>query len=95
MGEIMGSNYDAWLSNLRLAVAVQSHLAHDHPTLMRPITLRLYGYNQSLSTGSLLVEVGAAGNSLDEAIYAARLFARGFAETLGCTEPGNPTSPSA
>ena len=92
---IMGSNYDSWLSNLRLAVAVQSHLAHDHPTLMRPITLRWYGYNQSLSTGSLLVEVGAAGNSLDEAIYAARLFARGFAETLGCTEPGNPTSPSA
>ena len=92
---IMGSNYDAWLSNLRLAVAVQSHLAHDHPTLMRPITLRWYGYNQSLSTGSLLVEVGAAGNSLDEAIYAARLFARGFAETLGCTEPGNPSSPSA
>ena len=92
---IMGSNYDAWLSNLRLAVAVQSHLTHDHPTLMRPITLRWYGYNQSLSTGSLLVEVGAAGNSLDEAIYAARLFARGFAETLGCTEPGNPTSPSA
>lgn len=92
---IMGSNYDAWLSNLRLAVAVQSHLAHDHPTLMRPITLRWYGYNQSLSTGSLLVEVGAAGNSLDEAIYAARLFARGFAETLGCTEPENPTSPSA
>ena len=92
---IMGSNYDAWLSNLRLAVAVQSHLAHDHPTLMRPITLRWYGYNQSLSTGSLLVEVGAAGNSLDEAIYAARLFAQGFAETLGCTEPGNPSSPSA
>lgn len=92
---IMGSNYDAWLSNLRLAVAVQSHLTHDHPTLMRPITLRWYGYNQSLSTGSLLVEVGAAGNSLDEAIYAARLFAQGFAETLGCTEPGNPSSPSA
>ena len=92
---IMGSNYDAWLSNLRLAVAVQSHLTHDHPTLMRPIALRWHGYNQSLSTGSLLVEVGAAGNSLDEAIYAARLFARGFAETLGCTEPGNPSSPSA
>lgn len=92
---IMGSNYDAWLSNLRLAVAVQSHLTHDHPTLMRPIALRWHGYNQSLSTGSLLVEVGAAGNSLDEAIYAARLFARGFAETLGCTEPGNPSFPSA
>lgn len=85
---IMGSNYDAWLSNLRLAAAVQSHLLEKHPTLMRPITLRWYGYNQSLSPGSLLVEIGAAGNSLDEAIYSARLFAQGFAETLGCTKSG-------
>ena len=45
--------------------------------------LRYYGYNQSLSTGSMLVEIGAAGNSLDEAVYAARLFAAGFAETVG------------
>ena len=50
---------------------------------MRPIILRYYGYNQSLSTGSMLVEIGAAGNSLDEAVYAARLFAAGFAETVG------------
>ncbi len=85
---IMGSNYDAWLSNLRLAAAVQSHLAAQHPTLMRPITLRAYGYNQSLSPGSLLVEIGAAGNSLDEALYSARLFAQGFAETLGCIKSG-------
>ena len=80
---VMGSSYDAWLDNLRLAAAVQGHLLEQHPTLMRPIILRYYGYNQSLSTGSMLVEIGAAGNSLDEAVYAARLFAAGFAETVG------------
>ena len=83
------------MENLRLAGALQNQIAGQEPTLMRPILLRKSRYNQHASTGSLLVEVGAAGNSLDEAIYAARLFARGFAETLGCTEPGNPTSPSA
>ena len=80
---VMGSNYGAWMDNLRLAAAVQANLLKDHPTLMRPIILRPYGYNQGLCNGSLLVEVGAAGNSLDEAIYSARLFAVGFAETLG------------
>lgn len=80
---VMGSNYGAWMDNLRLAAAVQANLLKNHPTLMRPIILRPYGYNQGLCNGSLLVEVGAAGNSLDEAIYSARLFAVGFAETLG------------
>lgn len=80
---VMGSNYGAWMDNLRLAAAVQANLLKEHPTLMRPIILRSYGYNQGLCNGSLLVEVGAAGNSLDEAIYSARLFAVGFAETLG------------
>lgn len=79
---VLGSNYDTWMNNLRLASAVQAHLLDQRPTLMRPIIVRSCGYNQSLCSGFLLVEVGAAGNSLDEAIYAARLFAVGFAETI-------------
>ena len=90
-----GLPHPNWMENLRLAAALQNQIAGQEPTLMRPILLRKSRYNQHASTGSLLVEVGAAGNSLDEAIYAARLFARGFAETLGCTEPGNPSPPSA
>ena len=39
-------------------------------------------YNEHATTGSLLVEVGAAGNSLDEALYAARLFAENMVEVL-------------
>ena len=78
----MGSDHDRWQDNLRLAVAVEERLMQSYPTLMRPITLRNYSYNQSVCPGSMLVEVGAAGNSLDEAIYAARLFAAGLAETI-------------
>lgn len=67
-----GVAHDGWQDNLRLAIAVQEKLESQSPTLMRPITLLNYRYNQFAAPGSLLVEVGAAGNSLDEALRAAR-----------------------
>ena len=77
-----GTEHPLWRENLKLACAVQSTLLRGYPTLMRPITIRNSRYNQHVTTGSLLVEVGTAGNSLEEALNAARLFARGFAETV-------------
>ena len=79
---VMGSNNDHWLENVKLAVAIQQRLTELSPTLMRPMTLRNSNYNQHLTTGSMLVEVGTAGNSLDEALRAARLFAAGFAQVV-------------
>ena len=65
-----------------MAVLLQQHLTERYPTLMRPMYLRNSRYNEHATTGSLLVEVGAAGNSLDEALYAARLFAEGAVEVF-------------
>ena len=77
-----GAEHPHWRDNLRLACAVQSTLLGEHPTLMRPITVRNSRYNQQVTSGTLLIEVGAAGNSLSEALRAARLFAAGYAKTL-------------
>lgn len=77
-----GLSHENWHENLKLACAVQETLYRDYPTLMRPITVRNSRYNQQMTTGSLLIEVGTAGNSLEEAVNAARLFAAGFAETI-------------
>lgn len=79
---VMGMASDRWAENMSLAIAVQETLVSQGATLMRPIAARGYRYNQHLPIDSLLVEVGAAGNSLDEAIFSARIFAKGFAETL-------------
>ena len=79
---VMGSNNDHWLENVKLAVAVQQKLTDTSPTLMRPMTLRNSNYNQHLTTGSMLVEIGTAGNSLSEALRAAQLFAMGFAQVV-------------
>ena len=77
-----GRSHERWRENLKLACAVQETLYRDYPTLMRPITVRNSRYNQHKTTGSLLVEVGTAGNSLEEAVNGARLFAAGFAKTV-------------
>lgn len=82
MSFVIGTNYDHWQENLSLAVAVSEAVQADYPTAMRPIILRSSRYNQHLSPGALLLEVGAAGNSLDEAIHSGRIFAAALAEVI-------------
>lgn len=77
-----GLEHPNWLENLRLAAAVQQDVLEHYPTLMRPVLLRNSRYNQHAAAGSLLLEVGAAGNSPEEAVLAGRLFAERFAAVL-------------
>ena len=69
-----GLYHPYWKDNLRLAVYMQNAVNEVYPTLMRPITLVNERYNQHLTTGSLIVEVGSSGNTLQEAINAVQLF---------------------
>ena len=77
-----GLEHPDWRENLKLAAAIQQRLSDRFPTLMRPITVRNSRYNQHTTPGSLLVEMGAAGNSLDEALLSARLLGQAIAETV-------------
>jgi stage II sporulation protein P len=77
-----GQTHDNWRSNLSLAVGLQRAVQDEYGTLIRPIVLRSSRFNQHLSTGALLVEVGSHGNTLQEAITAARLFAQAAADAL-------------
>ena len=77
-----GLTHPDWIENLRLAVAIQQEALAEYPTLMRPLLLRNSRYNQHATTGSLLVEVGAAGNAPEEAALAGRLLAQRMTEVL-------------
>ena len=77
-----GLTHPNWMENLKLAVAIQQNALLNYSSLMRPILLRNSRYNQHATTGSLLVEVGAAGNSPEEAALAGRLFAERMVEVL-------------
>lgn len=65
-----------------LDVRFQQELVSDYVSLARPIVLRNSSYNQQLSPGYLLVEVGGHGNTLTEAVDGARLFAQSVSQVL-------------
>ncbi len=71
-----GADHPGWRDNLALAAKLQKNLDTLYPTLARPLALRKSAYNQALRPGSLLVEVGTHGNTLQEALAGARDFAR-------------------
>lgn len=77
---VMGSDenleHPLWTENLKLALALQDAVNGRYGTLMRPTNVCAYRYNQQLTTGSLLLEVGTSGNTLSEALCAVRLFAQ-------------------
>ncbi len=71
-----------WRENLKLALRLQQAVQTSYPSLMRPIHLTSYRYNQQLSPGALILEVGTSGNSLAEALRSVELFADCIAATL-------------
>lgn len=75
MGSQSGSvkNHPHWKENLKLAVKLQQTVEVMYPTLARSIHFVSKNYNQNLSTGALLIEIGTDGNTLDEAKYSTEL----------------------
>ena len=71
-----------WRLNLRLAAAWEAAMEEAYPGLTRPVLCGYRFYNQDLTTGSLLIEVGGHANTLDEAIRAGRYAAEGLAKIL-------------
>ena len=65
-----------WQDNLALALKLQIQLERMAPGVARPVNLRAQRFNQDLSPGALLVEVGAAGNTHEEAQKAAQILAK-------------------
>ncbi len=70
-----GLSHDKWMENLKLAIMIQNRANEMYPGLFRDLNLSSSRYNQHVSSGSFIIEVGATGNNLEEAKYAMKLFA--------------------
>ena len=81
-----GLSHPAWQENLALGLKLQAVLEQQTPGITRPLTLRGQRFNQDLSTGAVLVEVGTAGNSHAEALLAAEKLAEAVAALAHGTE---------
>ena len=80
---VVGTNYGGlahpqWQENLSLALKLQTLLEDSCPGICRNISLRTQRFNQDLSPGAMLVEVGASGNTRQEALRAAEVLAKGI-----------------
>jgi stage II sporulation protein P len=78
---VMGTNasglkHPDWKENLSLGLKLQAQLERQAPGITRPISLRSQRFNQDLTPGSLLIEMGAAGNTHAEALRAAEQLAK-------------------
>lgn len=80
--DIAGLEHPDWRSNLSMALKLQAHCERVAPGCFRQMSLRAERYNEHLSPNSILLEVGAAGNTLREAIVSAEFFADRLTEVL-------------
>ena len=81
-----GLNHPNWQENLALGLKLQTVLEQQTPGITRPISLRSSRFNQDMTSGSLLIEVGAAGNSHAEALRAAEKLAEAILTLKNGTE---------
>ena len=72
-----------WEQNLTLSAHWQQALDKVSPDLMRPLNTVASRYNQHLSPGWVLVEMGAEGNTIEEAVYSAQILGETLAKLLG------------
>ena len=77
-----GLTHDHWQDNLAFQAQLHDRLNSTYPGIMRPMSIRASRFNQHIRKGSMLVEVGACGNTLEEALAAAQIFANTLADAL-------------
>jgi stage II sporulation protein P len=77
-----GSGHTEWDDNLNLAIRLQSRIYEKQPGLMRAINLRSASFNQQYTKGSLLIEMGAVGSSMEEAVNSAKILGDYLADEI-------------
>lgn len=68
-----------YIKNFHFACKLQSALEGDWQGITRPVLFDYRFYNQDLTTGSLLIEVGSHGNSIDQVQYTGELIGKTLA----------------
>jgi stage II sporulation protein P len=83
---VIGTNknnyHPNWKENLKLALKLQEKMNELYPGLSKPVWISHNRYNQHMTTGSITVEIGGDGNTIDEALESARYLAKVISEVI-------------
>ena len=77
-----GLEHPNWRGNLKFAIKVQEKANELYPGLFRPIILTNSRYNQQLAKYACIIEVGATGNTLDQALVSMKYLGNVISEIL-------------
>lgn len=80
--DAMGLYHPDWRENLSLAVKLQSELQKTRPNLCRAINIRTERFNHHTTKGSMIIEVGSSGNTIDEAARSGEYIGKALANLL-------------
>ena len=61
-----GLEHTNWNRNLKLAIKIQEKANEMYPGLFKPIILRNSRYNQHVTGGAAIIDVGATGNTIEQ-----------------------------
>ena len=70
-----GLEHPDWTKNLKMAIKIQEAANQMYPGLFRPIIIRNSRYNQHVTTGASIIEVGATGNTMEQCILSMQCLA--------------------
>jgi len=71
-----------WRENLKLAIKIQSRLNEICPGLAKPIYISKNRYNQHLTNGSVIIEIGGDGNVIDECVRSTNYLAQAINDVI-------------
>lgn len=74
--------YPNWEKNLRLALRLQKYCETLFPGITRPLNFAKVRYNQHLTPGSMLIEVGSDANTLEEAVNTGYMLGQALSNLL-------------
>ena len=77
-----GGKHPNWKNNLKFAVKVQEKANQMYPGLFRSINLRSATFNQKVTNAASIIEVGATGNTLEEATASMKYLAKVLEKVL-------------
>ena len=81
-----GTEFPHWEKNLRFALRLQETAQEKYPGLMKPLFFCPRRYNMDLTENGLLLEIGTEVNTLEEAVYSARLIGDALADVVLAAE---------
>lgn len=77
-----GLKHENWKTNLKLAIKIQEKANEMYPGLFKPIIIRNSRYNQHISQGACIIEVGATGNTLEQCLVSMKYFSAVIDEVM-------------